>query len=136
MDKMISLNAYSKQQVRNILQESTFQIEILNILNSLQGKVKIHVHQKQPDEIPFEKDFSIHGFSWICPWSIEAILKFQYIELDVTFSILKPYVCAIPQIIINGISLPLGFIAGPQENSSLYGSFYNDIIAILQDASF
>lgn len=135
MEKMMALDSYSYQQCKNILSESTIKIKILSILNGLPGRIKIRVHELDVNELPFEECFSIHGFSWICPWSIEAIQKFQYIELDATFSILKPYICIIPQIIINGISLPLGFIGGPQENSSVYAAFYNDLLEQFDDKS-
>ncbi|KAK8897113.1 hypothetical protein M9Y10_015047 [Tritrichomonas musculus] len=111
MEKMMALDAYSNQQCRNIIGESTMQIKVLSILNGLPGRIKIRVHEVDSNELPFADGFSIHGFSWICPWAIEAIQKFQYLELDATFSILKTYICIIPQIIVNGISLPLGFIA-------------------------
>lgn len=34
----------------------------------------------------------------------------------------------VPQIIVNGISLPFGFIVGPTENNSIYKCFYNELI--------
>lgn len=133
MEKIISIDSYSNTQSKNILIQSAIQIQLLHILNGLPGRVKIRIHELNADEIPFEEEYSVHGFSWVCPWTVEAIQKFQYIELDATFSILKPYVCMIPQIINNGVALPLGFLAGPQENSSCYKAFYNDVIELISD---
>ncbi len=73
----------------------------------------------------------MHGFCWVTPWAVEAVTKFQYIELDCTFSILKPYITLIPQIIVNGLSLPLGFLVGPQENNTIYKCFYDELTQII-----
>ncbi len=73
----------------------------------------------------------MHGFCRVTPWAVEAVTKFQYIELDCTFSILKPYITLIPQIIVNGLSLPLGFLVGPQENNTIYKCFYDELTQII-----
>ena len=65
MEKIISNNAYSKKQSQNILRDSSTSVNILNILATLKGKVKIHVHYKCIDELSFGENHSIHGFSWI-----------------------------------------------------------------------
>lgn len=51
-------------------------------------------------------------------------LLLGYIELDCTFSILDLYVTSIPQFMVNRISIPVGFVAGPQEASELYKLYY------------
>lgn len=91
------------------------------------GVSKIYTHPIVNGEIIINEEKSIHAFSWVAPWSYEVIHKSQYVELDCTFSILDPYVTAIPQFIMNGISVPVGYIAGPQEASELYRLFYMEM---------
>lgn len=51
-------------------------------------------------------------------------------ELDCAFSIVSPYTICIPQIILNNISFPPGYIVGPQENSILYQAYCHELILI------
>lgn len=48
-------------------------------------------------------------------------------ELDCTFVILYSYVTSIPQFIVNGIAVPVGYIVGPQEASELYSLYYSEL---------
>lgn len=106
---------------------------MISTLKSFKGIIKVFVHRTSDLEISFDDRSNIHGFLWVTPWAIDAIQKFQYIELDGTFEIAKPYVLSCPQIIVNGISLPLGFIVGPQENWTLFNCFYEEIANIMGD---
>lgn len=44
-------------------------------------------------------------------------------ELDFTCAIYDPHVVSIPHFMVNGISLPVGYVAGPQEFSWLYSLY-------------
>ena len=79
------------------------------------GVSKIFTHAKEDGEISLNSENKIHAFSWIAPWASEMIHNSQNVELDCTFAILYPYVVSIPQFIINGLAVPVGYIAGPQE---------------------
>lgn len=74
------------------------------------------MYSAEENELWYDNNSTIHGFSWITPWDVEAINKFQYLELDITFSLLHPYVLMVPQIIVNGLSLPLGILIEAKEN--------------------
>lgn len=47
-------------------------------------------------------------------------------ELDFTCAIYDPHVVSLPHFIVNGISLPVVYVAGPQEFSWLYSLYYNE----------
>lgn len=130
-EKILAIESYSLQQKINIFNCITVDVDLLSILKSLIGYTKVYIHKTEENEIKFDQNSSIHGFIWITPWALEAIKKFQYIELDCTFEILKPYVTSIPQIIANGLSLPLGFIVGPKENWVIYKCFYDELIQLM-----
>lgn len=56
---------------------------------------------------------NINRIMWIMLWAEEAIMKFQYLELDATFEPTKPYILVCPQIISNGLAIPSGFNLAP-----------------------
>ena len=126
-EQILCINSYSQKQQRNISKSLAKEIGILQIMLQYKGITKIFTHKKENGEIEINNDKSVHAFSWVAPWAYEVIHKFQYVELDCTFSILFPYVVSIPQFIVNGISLPVGYVAGPQEASELYSLFYNEL---------
>lgn len=126
-EQLLCIEAYSEQQKRNIYKSLAQQIQIIDIMMQHNGVSKIYTHPIVNGEIIINEEKSIHAFSWVAPWSYEVIHKSQYVELDCTFSILDPYVTAIPQFIMNGISIPVGYIAGPQEASELYRLFYMEM---------
>ena len=91
------------------------------------GISRIFTHPKEEGEIIYDSEKSIHAFSWVAPWAYEIIHNCQYVELDCTFAILYPYVTSIPQFIVNGIAVPVGYIAGPQESSEFYSLYYSEL---------
>ena len=129
-EKLHSIDTYSGQQKINIYKQISTEVHLVEIMLQHNGISKIYLHPSQDGELKFDANNTIHGFAWIAPWSLEAIKNFDYMELDCTFSIVRPYTICIPQIIVNDISLPLGYIVGPQENSVLYQTFYNELILI------
>lgn len=126
-EQLLCIESYSQKQNCNIFKTLAQEIGIIQILFEHKGISKIFTHPKENGEITINNDKSIHAFSWVAPWAFEVIHKFQYVELDCTFSILDPYVVSIPQFIVNGISLPVGNVAGPQEASELYSLYYNEL---------
>lgn len=65
---------------------------------------------------------------WITIWAEEAIMKFQYLELDATFELTKPYKLVCSQIISYGLALLLGFILSPSKNWTLFDFVYEELI--------
>ena len=82
-------------------------------------------------ELEYDNNTSVHGFLSIVPWALEAITKLQYLGIDKTFEITKPYVLSCPQIIVNGRSLLFGFIVGAKENWTLLNSFYKELLKLI-----
>lgn len=100
---------------------------MIDILLQKKGISRIYVHDQKDGKIKYNATSTISGFFWIAPWTYEALMKFSYIELDCTFAILNPYVTCIPQLITKNVSLPLGFIAGIEEDSELYRLRYTEL---------
>lgn len=125
------IESYSYQQKLNIYNNLTIDIDLITLLKTFTDIVKVFMHKTTNPEIPFDKSNSIHGLLWIAPWDFEAICKFQYLELDEIFELAKPYTLACPQIIENGLALPLGFILGPSENWTLFDVFYDELMKIM-----
>ena len=134
-EKMKAIDSYSYQQKLNIYNNLTIDIDLITLLKTFKGIVKVFVHSTTNPEIPYDKSNSVHGLLWIAPWAFEAICKFQYLELDGTFELAKPYTLACPQIIVNGLALPLGFILGPSENWTLFDVFYEELMKIMGNRS-
>lgn len=122
---------YSNQQKINLYKSITVEIDLINLLKGFEGVVKIYIHQKKEKELEFDEVSGVHGFIWIAPWSTDAIHKVQYMELDATFELSKPYTLCCPQAVVNGLSLPLGFIVGPKENWILYKVFYDELAKLI-----
>ncbi len=129
-EKMLCINSYTHQQQINIYRSVAKDVELLQILFDQFGITRIYMHRYLEGEIKLDESNSINGFLWIAPWAYDAISKFSYIELDCTFSILKPYVTCIPQLIVKNISLPIGFIAGVEESSELYSLLYSELTQV------
>ena len=126
----IAIESYSIQQKYNIYRSLTVKIDLITLLKSFKGIVLLFIHKNAEFEMLYDKASSIYGIIWIAPWAMEAIIKFQYMELDATFELTKPYFLLCPQIITNGLSLPLGFILRPSENWTLFDVFYDELIKI------
>lgn len=122
---MNAIESYPIQQKENIYRSLTVEIDLITLLKSFKGIVLLFIHKNAELEITYDKASGIHGIIWIALW---AIMKFQYMELDATFELTKPYVLICHQIITNGLSLPLGFILGPSENWTLFDVFYDELI--------
>ena len=51
----------------------------------------------------------------------------NFVELDCSFEVFKPYVYSIPHGIIQNESVPLGLIIGPSETHEIFSLFYDFI---------
>lgn len=130
-EKMICIDAYSRQQQMNIYRSIANEIQLIQIFIQQKGMSRVYVHDKKDGEIKFNDALTINGFCWLAPWTFEALMNFSYFELDCTFAILNPYVTCIPQLIVKNVSLPLGFIAGVEEDSELYRLLYTELQNII-----
>ena len=86
----------------------------MNLLKSFFGVVKVYTHPTAEKELTYDDALSIHGFIWIAPWSTDVIHRVQYMELDATFEISKPYTLCCPQAVINGLSFASWFYCRPK----------------------
>lgn len=130
-EKLLCIDAYSHQQQMNIYRSIAKEINLIDILIQKKGLSRIYVHDHKDGEIKYDATSTINGFCWIAPWAHEALMKFSDIELDCTFAILNPYVTCIPQLVTKNVSLPLGYIAGVEEDSELYRLLYTELQHIL-----
>lgn len=58
-------------------------------------------------------------------------MKFQYLELDATFELTKPYILVCPQIISNGLAIPSGFNLASIKKLDVFDVFYDELIKII-----
>jgi hypothetical protein len=65
---------------------------------------------------------------WLAPWALSVGEIMNYMQLDGSFKITKPYVYATPQGIITNDAVPLGFVMGPTESSRLFKLFRDALI--------
>jgi hypothetical protein len=68
---------------------------------------------------------------WVAPWAISLIttlVRAKYLQLDGSFMVLKPFTYVIWQVIVNNISLPVGFSMGPTESRQLFEIFRDALI--------
>ncbi len=67
------------------------------------------------------------GFVWFHN-NFDLIMNLSStIELDATFTILKPFVFSIPQLIYRNTGFPLALIVGPSESSDFYSLFFESL---------
>jgi hypothetical protein len=72
------------------------------------------------------KDKGVVALIWVPPWAIEVFFYHcSYIELDMSFRALEPYVYSIPLAINANESFPLAFIIGQTESVELYSLFFH-----------
>ena len=121
------------QQKINIYKSIANEIQLIHILAQQKGVSRVYVHNAKDDEIKYNNSLTINGFCWLSPWTLEALINFSYLDLDCIFAILSPYVTCIPQLILKNVSLPLGFIPGPEESSELYRLLYTELQNILEE---
>lgn len=130
-EKLICIDAYSHQQKINIYKSIANEVRLIHILAQQKGISRVYIHETKDGELKYNDSLSINGFCWLSPWVLEALMNLSYFELDCTFAILSPYVTCIPQLIMKNVSLPIGFIAGPEESSELYRLLYTELQNVL-----
>lgn len=73
------------------------------------------------------KEEPVIGFTWFHS-NFENIINLgTTIELDATFTVLKPSIFCIPQMIFRNTGFPLGLIVGPTESSDFYSLFFHSL---------
>jgi ubiquitin C-terminal hydrolase len=81
-----------------------------------------------PDDHGQERD--LVSATWITQWARQAWKQADYIQLDCSFYVTRPFVYCVPQAIIANEAIPLGFIIAPSESFDTY----EWILADLQNA--
>jgi hypothetical protein len=87
---------------------------------------------KDGKELPPKKRYTYKGHNisclmWIPKWAITAYEAADYIQLDCSFRATKPFAYCVPQAMIKGDAVPLGFIMTPRECALTYTMFMEEL---------
>ena len=110
--KYFFLNYLNKQNEEEIKKRNN--MSITEILDICPGFIKVI----------FQRDDEIKYISIVFPWSLDLIKDFQYIELDASFTAIKPYAFCVAQGIIFNESIPYAITVAPSESLELYDMIF------------
>lgn len=86
---------------------SNVETDLLQFINNVPGEWYLYINKEQ-GFYKHEKGF-IDTIVWICPWANSIIRSFQYLILDSSFKVMRPYTYSIPLMVKNNLSIPIGF---------------------------
>ena len=90
-----------------------------------EGDFMIKLTKNKAFPMKYEEEKFIHSLVWIEKHSLSVLKRTNFIELDCSFYVFKPYVYCIPQAIICNEAIPLGISIGPSEANYIYKQFYD-----------
>ena len=93
----------------------------------LQGYTKLFSIDNELFPTLFEDGQHFHSMIHLDASYDYLIQNGDFIELDASFEVFKPYVYCIPSIIIKNESFPFGLVIGPTESMDLYDTIYTTI---------
>lgn len=102
---------------------------VVALLSELEGlrymRWQLEGRYKQAELEPLGEGRFLQCALWIAPWAVTLLsLESYHWQLDASFRGMAPYVYCIPHLICHNVSLPIGFVMGPTECSSLYDLWY------------
>ncbi len=122
------LGTFSKNKKTESIEDEN---NVQGILNFCPGFIKI-LYQK----IPSTDDLHYHNIVFIIivfPWSIEALKKCNYVQLDSSFKGMKPYAYCVSHGIIYNESIPLSITIAPSECKEIYSFIFDEFDNVNQE---
>jgi hypothetical protein len=118
--------SHSQQHHQQLEREHCQSLE--DVVSMLEGKVDIYITH-QPNNLKLQYGLKgVVALNWMAPWAGDEFGKCNFVELDTSFTALKPYVYAIPFAIRANEGVPLGLIIGLSESIELYKLFFNSLL--------
>jgi hypothetical protein len=119
---------YSNETIRWDDIKNAMEDDFLSVVHKLPGHCEI-ILRDMGDHEDSEKFITVNGmavigFGWLTPFAVDAFHLSNYVDLDVTFEILNPYVASIPMGVVRNHSITLGLFFSTSENSELYEHFF------------
>ena len=122
---------YSERTMLNRQEKGLQGSEIDSYIRNEIGHFKIGLYDSIVDRKLLTYDNkSVQYLVWIAPWAHAFISKGGYFQIDASFAALFPYVYAVPLLIQNNASIPLGISIGPSEHFLLFNLFFDFLQSI------
>ena len=100
-------------------------VDLIQYINTIPGEWYIFLNKKQGF---YQTDNGfIDTLVWVCPWADSIIKSFQYLILDSSFKVVKPYAYSIPLMVKNNMSIPVGLSVAVSEKKDIYSRFLSHV---------